>query len=106
MNRAASKHPLTIRREAAVDYIKTMQDAGQPMSVENVMAVFKVSRAAAYNYLTDAGRVTDYWIEDRPVKVQRLRDEGLSYSQIMARTGLSKSQVRYALRKSSELKAA
>lgn len=99
MMRVESRHPLAIRRAAAVEYIKMMGREGRPMGVVDVMVVFNVGKSAAYNYLAEAGLVADPSIGDRPAEVKALREQGLSYGQIMERTGLTKSQVRYALRK-------
>lgn len=88
-----------LRRQAAVRQIRAMYDAGEALSVEQIMDAFSVSRTTAFAYLNDAGLVEDTSIGDRPVEVKALREQGLSYGQIMDRTGLTKSQVRYALRK-------
>ncbi|MGX6397561.1 hypothetical protein [Rothia kristinae] len=41
-------------------------------------------------------------VGDRPEQVAALRAEGLSWAQVVERTGLSKSQARYAYRKWKE----
>lgn len=87
------------RRRAAVLYLRDAAEQGDPVSVARVMHEFNVSRTTAYGYLSEAGVVEPRSVGDRPEQVAALRAEGLSWAQVMDRTGLSKTQARYAYRK-------
>lgn len=90
------------RRRAAVLYLRDAVERGEPVSVARVMREFRVSRATAYQYLSEAGAVRPRDVGDRPEQVAALRSEGLSWAEVVERTGLSKSQARYAYRKWEE----
>ena len=90
------------RRRAAVLYLLEALDSGEHMPVDRVMREFNVSRTTAYGYLAEAGAVESRSVGDRPEQVAALRAEGLSWSELSERTGLSRSQARYAFRKWEE----
>ena len=91
-----------VRRQAAVRHVKAMHDLGKPMSIEDIMGIFDVGRTTAFAYLKEAGLTETQGVGDRPEQVAALRAEGLSWAQVMERTGLSKTQARYAYRKWEE----
>lgn len=98
----AMRRAAYLSRQDAVALIRGKVLEGHRMSAAEVMEKFDVSRRTAFNYLEEAGLTEQPDLSDRTVTVAELRAQGKSYGQIMEETGLSKSQVRYALRKAAE----
>lgn len=91
-----------LSRQDAVDLIRGKALTGHRMTHEEVTETFGVGRSKAFEYLKEAGLTQPPDLTDRTATVSELRAKGKSYTQIMQETGLSKSQVRYALRKAQE----
>lgn len=90
---------------ARKDRVKIIQDtaeSGHIWTAEQVAETFNVSRTVAFRYLKEAG-VSGNRTDAQVLTVGMLREEGKTYNEIAAATGLTRDQVRYAAKKYTDL---
>jgi hypothetical protein len=97
-NRSMRRASVTDRANV-VKALRSAADQGNKLTAAQVMDLYDVSLRTARSYISEAGLTEDKRMDDRTAEVAALRAQGLSYARITERTGLSTSQVRYALRK-------
>ena len=86
-------------RENVVKALRSAADEGNKLTAAQIMGLYDVSMRTARSYIAEAGLTEDKRMDERTAEVAALHASGLSYAKITERTGLSTSQVRYALRK-------